>query len=109
MKSFDSKSSFPAWILTFLCLLIPLSVSAQMQGISNLGTDFWFGFMPNYVLPADYLHIYLASPSTNHVEVEVYGGGSGSPLQTYTYNLVPNQTQWTCFDFTYSGFARSVV
>jgi hypothetical protein len=69
-----------------------LSSNLYGQGLTNLGTDFWFGFMPNGTIAPDYLEVYLCSNTANRIEVSEYGGGTGNPVQTYTQTLAPGQT-----------------
>jgi len=82
----------------FVLSLVLFSSNLYGQGLTNLGTDFWFGFMPNGTRPADYIRVYLASNTVNRVEVSVYGGASGGPAQTYRYDLAPNTTQTVTLD-----------
>src|SRR5450631_3924393 len=73
----------------FYALAFPLlsgfgAISSQAQGVNSGGTDFWVGFMPNYIGGRNVTQLFLASGTNNTVKVTV-----GSSTTTYT--LGPNQ------------------
>ncbi len=72
MKSFSPTLSRFAFIIGVLAI----SVSANAQGLTSMGLDYWVGFMPNYWAPAEDLRLFIASPTPNIIDVEVYGGSS---------------------------------
>jgi hypothetical protein len=63
--------------------VLPIS-SALAQGVTSGGTDFWVGFMPNYIGGRNVTQLFLASGTNNTVKVTV--GGS-----TKAYTLTPDQ------------------
>ena len=58
----------------FLVILAATSLlpsAARSQGVSSEGKEFWLGFMPNYIDPADKLALFIASGTKNRVKIEV--------------------------------------
>src|SRR5438477_7180452 len=58
----------------FVVALLVMSVSANGQGLTSMGLDYWVDFMPNYWGPAESLRLFIASPTPNVVDIEIYGG-----------------------------------
>jgi hypothetical protein len=89
-------------VLLAVCCCVSLCVQASKAdaqgGVSSLGTDFWFGFMPDDVLQADNVLVFISTPTANHVNVEIYGGGNGAPVQTQTLDLPANTSQSILLD-----------
>jgi hypothetical protein len=57
---------------TLCSFLFVGSANAQTK-VTSAGREFWFGFMPNYIDPADRLNLYIATESENRVTIELYG------------------------------------
>lgn len=76
-------------ILVALCFLAFSSV-AGAQGLSSAGTEYWLGFMPNYIDPADKINLFVASETTNYVKVEIFGL-NGEIAQTKSFALDAQQ------------------
>jgi hypothetical protein len=95
MKRSIRKSSLHLAVAIVLLLAanIPDRAVAGHGGVSSEGTDFWFGFMPNYVHPADYLRAFICSATKSSVNVELFGGGSGVPVNTTRYELTPGSAR----------------
>lgn len=79
-------------VLVCVSIVWPGMSNAQ-KGQTSAGTDFWLSFMPNYLLPADNIRIFIGSGTLNKVQVDVYGG-STSPAQHFTQTIQPDGV-WT--------------
>jgi len=77
-------------ILASICLCV---TGLEARGVSYMGTDFWFGFMPNAKSENTTLELYLASPSNATVTIEMYGGGEGEITTTNTITLKAKEAQ----------------
>jgi hypothetical protein len=64
--------------------------SLYAQSSSTIGTEFWFGFMPNHnqKQPSDRITLVAASPTPTTITVETYRGDSTS-MRTEVYQLIP--------------------
>jgi hypothetical protein len=78
--------------LAVMTLYSPGQTRAQGHGNTSFGTDFWFGYMPDYTGPADYIYVYVCSGAANHVTVEEYGGANGGPSRKYVQDLPAGTT-----------------
>ena len=67
-----------------IAILALSSGSVMAQGVTSSGTDYWVGFMPNYIGGRNVTQLFLASGTNNTVKVTV--GGS-----VKAYTLTPNQ------------------
>jgi hypothetical protein len=80
---------FPMKTLVTLLLLVGSTV-AQGQGVSSAGTEYWLGFMPNYINPAQDIQLFLASETANRITIEQYGGG-GKVVRTIVRTLAAEE------------------
>lgn len=97
----DKRSCALAFFaLTILMLSSFLPSTSHARGVSYMGTDFWFGFMPNAKAPATTINLYLAAPSNATVTIDMYGGGSGEGevAATKTIKLVGGVAQTVSLD-----------
>ena len=88
---------FNFWLSVFASLFL-LTLSAPLvaqQATQTKGTEFWAGFMENYVIePGDQLYIYISSSVNTTGLVEVPGQGWSQPFTVTAYQtttvIVPN-------------------
>ena len=60
-----------------------------------MGTDFWLGFMPNYIYNANNIRLFIATGTSNEVWVDAYCGAN-SPTDHYHTIMTPNSI-WTVY------------
>jgi hypothetical protein len=79
--------------LLILAAILGSSITAIAQpGVTSEGREFWFGFMPNYIDPADKLALFIASGTQNRVEIQVYGQNE-EIIWTKVLNFTANDAQ----------------
>jgi hypothetical protein len=71
-------------------MLLAFASSGFAQSSSTIGTEFWFGFMPNHSTPSDRITLVAASPTPAKVTVQVFSGDSLS-VETKEYQIYPLQ------------------
>lgn len=59
-----------AILVAALVLCVP---AVTAQHLTNEGTEFWIGFMPNYDTPSQSIAIFVASEKANAITVQTYG------------------------------------
>lgn len=62
--------------------------SLYAQSSSTIGTEFWFGFMPNHKGPSDRITLVASSLTPATITVETYRGDSTS-MRTEVFHLIP--------------------
>lgn len=79
------------------CVLAALAMTMGMlpatsysQGVSSAGKEFWIGFMPNYIVPATTINLFLASGTDNRVKIDFFGEG-GKIASTKVVNLLADK------------------
>jgi hypothetical protein len=55
-----------------ICSAIP---ATAQPGVTSEGREFWLGFMPNYIIPAERIAVYVATSVPNKITVETYSEG----------------------------------
>jgi hypothetical protein len=70
------------------CCMMP--VSANSQGLSSEGKEYWVGFMPNYITPAQAISIYVGTGTPNKIKVETYGD-NGNIVSSQSITLAADQ------------------
>ncbi len=87
-----------ALIATSLLLSFLSRSAIAQKGQTSMGTDFWIGFMPNSFYlgccPPENCELFICSSTANEVHVDVYGGSSSMPVESYQMTLAANST-WT--------------
>jgi hypothetical protein len=71
-----------------ICSAIP---ATAQPGITSEGREFWLGFMPNYITPAQAISIYVGSAVANDFKVETFGAG-GSIVRSQSIRLGAGQS-----------------
>src|SRR5687768_11012863 len=79
-------------LLVLLAGMSCLPSVSTAQGVSSEGKEFWLGFMPNYIDPADKLALFIASGTRNRVKVEIYGQNN-QIVWTKVLQFIPDQAQ----------------
>lgn len=66
-------------------------VSAQ---VTSEGKEYWLGFMPNYINPAQKINLFIASGTANKIKIEQFGGPTGQTpkiVRTITRTLAADE------------------
>lgn len=61
------------FLLVILAGLAVLPGVSNSQGLSSEGKEYWIGFMPNYITPAQAISIYVGTGTPNKIKVETFG------------------------------------
>src|SRR5215213_3424227 len=70
------------------CCVTPMT--AQSQGLSSEGKEYWIGFMPNYITTAQQISIYVGTGTPNKIKVETFGDG-GNIVSSQSITLAADQ------------------
>lgn len=77
--------------LLILAAILGPAISANAQtSLTSAGREFWFGFMPNYITPAQAVSVYVATEVANKFKVEIYGE-NGSITSSQSISLAAGQ------------------
>jgi len=76
------------YLLMMLVATCVAASSLYAQSSSTIGTEYWFGFMPNKTTVSDRIVLVASSPTPTQITVETYLGDS-SRVKTETYTLTP--------------------
>jgi hypothetical protein len=64
--------------LLILAVILGTTLNATAQpGITSEGREFWFGFMPNYITPAQAISVYVGTAGPNKIKLETFGADGG--------------------------------
>jgi hypothetical protein len=79
------------FFLLILGILALPAGTASAQGLSSEGKEYWIGFMPNWIVPAQALSIYVGTGTPNKIKVETFGEG-GKIVSSQSITLGADQT-----------------
>lgn len=78
--------------LLIVAALISSAIPATAQpGLASEGREFWLGFMPNYITPAQAISVYVGTAVPNDFKVETFGAG-GSIVRSQSIKLGAGQS-----------------
>ncbi len=89
------RSATLAAALIASSLIFPSLPACAHQGQTSMGTDFWLGFMPNYIYNADNIRLFIASGTANEVWVDAYDSSQNPP--EHYHQVMTAHSTWTVF------------
>jgi hypothetical protein len=79
------------FLLVILAGFTMVPAASQSQGLSSEGKEYWIGFMPNYITPAQAIAIFVGTGTPNRIKVETFGDG-GNIVSSQSVTLGADQT-----------------